>query len=427
MTMGRRVTMDRGRLGLMALAFGVGACSARSDIVCEPIRSPVTAQHRGGATMTETSTTHHHDAVSPATHDRFVDLIEHTADRRGVHHVNLAVIGGDGRHWSGAAGTADAEGTPLRPDTPFFIASVTKRFIITLVLQAHERAELHLDDPITEHLPPSVTDGLHVHGGRDHTAQITVRHLASHTSGLPDYFEKPREGTSLFQDLEAGNDRAWTFDDVVRMAKDDHRPHFAPQDLTASRQKARYSDTGFQLLIRTVETVTGRSYPQLLTERIIEPLGLDHTWLPGKTQPLTATPEPSGLFAKDRPLRLPQMIASCNDLMSTTGDLLRFQQALLAGELFHDPSTVELLTERSNVLRNAFPLRYGLGTMTFKVGRLSAPGSRPMTLVGHSGATGTWLFHCPELDLHLAGTIDQADGRALPFRLMVRVLRAWAR
>lgn len=377
--------------------------------------------------MTATVITHHHDAVSPETRDRLTGLLERTADRHRVHHVNLTVVSGDGRHWSGAAGAADAEGTPLRPDTPFFIASVTKRLIIALLLQAHERGELHLDDPITELLPASVTDGLHVHGGRDHTAQVTLRHLASHTSGLPDYFEKPREGSSLFEDLKAGNDRAWTFEDIVLMAKEDHRPHFPPQDLTAARQKARYSDTGFQLLIRTLETVTGRSYAELLTERIIEPLGLSHTWLPGRAEPLTATPAPSGLFAKQRPLHLPQMIASCNDLMSTTGDLLRLQQALLGGELFEDPATVELLTERSNVLRNAFPLRYGLGTMIFRVGRLNAPGTRPMTLVGHSGATGTWLFHCPEVDLHLAGTIDQADGRALPFRLMVRLLRAWTR
>jgi D-alanyl-D-alanine carboxypeptidase len=369
----------------------------------------------------------HHDAVLPPTNDRLTGLLEHTARRRRLHHVNLALLSGDGRHWSGAAGAADAAGTPLRPETPFFIASVTKRFIITLVLQAHERGELHLDDPITHHLPTSVTDGLHVHDGHDHTGQITLRHLASHTSGLPDYFEKPRHGASLFEDLKAGKDRGWNFEDMLRMAKQDHQPHFAPQDLTTARQKARYADTGFQLLIRTVETATGRSYAQLLTERIIEPLGLEHTWLPGQTEPSAASPRPSGLFAKDRPLELPRMIASCNDLMSTTGDLLRFQRELLAGAPFEDPTTVAILTERANTLRNAFPLRYGIGTMIFKVGRLSAPGPRPMSLIGHSGATGTWLFHCPELDLHLAGTIDQADGRALPFRLMVRMLRAWVR
>jgi D-alanyl-D-alanine carboxypeptidase len=119
------------------------------------------------------------------------------------------------------------------------------------------------------------------------------------------------------------------------------------------------------------------------------------------------------------------MLVSSNDLYSTTDDLLRFHQALLVGEPFRDPTTVDLLTERANLLRNAFPLRYGLGTMTFHVNRLNAPGRRPLTLVGHSGATGTWLFHCPELDLHLTGTVDQAKGQRTPFSVMTRMLRAW--
>ncbi|MFO7962061.1 MAG: hypothetical protein R6U94_14065 [Nitriliruptoraceae bacterium] len=97
--------------------------------------------------------------------------------------------------------------------------------------------------------------------------------------------------------------------------------------------------------------------------------------------------------------------------------------------MFERPDTVELFTERSNLLRNMIPNRYGLGTWIFSVNRLIAPGRRPATLVGHAGVTGTWLFHCPELDLHLAGSIDQATTRArsAPFRLMARILRAWHR
>lgn len=119
------------------------------------------------------------------------------------------------------------------------------------------------------------------------------------------------------------------------------------------------------------------------------------------------------------------MIESSNDLFSTTGDLLTFQRALLGGELFSDARSLELLTERRNRLRNIPILRYGLGTMFFKVGRLMAPGRRPVTLVGHSGATGTWLFHCPELDLHVVGTVDQTKGQAIPFRFMARLLGYW--
>lgn len=366
-----------------------------------------------------------HHNVDPGTASRLEALLDRIVARPGIHHANLAIAGGDGRRqWSGAAGPDDP-GRPLTSDTPFFIASITKRFIVTLVLQACERGELDLDAAIVDLLPASVTEGLHVLKGIDHTAEITVRHLASHTSGLPDYFDKPRQGTSLFRQLAAGDDRSWTFDDVVRQVREQHRPHFAPQDLLARRQKARYSDTGFQLLIRIVETVTGSTFADLLVERIFTPAGLRHTWLPDRTEPFEPSLQPTLIYRKDTPLHLPKMITSCNDLISTTSDLLTFQQHLLAGRLFDNPATADVLIERRNRLRNAPVLGYGLGTMYFNVGRLAAPGRQPVTLVGHSGATGTWLFFCPELDVHVAGTIDQAKGQSAPFRIMAKMLSAW--
>ena len=367
------------------------------------------------------------DRVPAALDGRLSALLERLVARPGIHHAQFSVVSGDGVcHWSGAAGAAGPDGTPLRSDTPFFIASVTKRFIATLVLQAHERGELDLDDPIAAHLPAAVTDRLHVVKGVDHTPSITVRHLLTHTSGLPDYWDKPRGGgASLYRQLADGHDRTWGLDEVVRMAREEHTPRFAPQDLTADRQRAHYSDTGFQLLIALVEEVGGRSFAALLGERILAPLGLDHTWLPGRSQPAGAVAAPSLLYARDEPRDLPQTLVASNDLFSTAGDLLRFQQALLAGELFERPGSVAVLTERANLLRNMVPIRYGAGTMIFRVGRLYGPGRRPVTLVGHSGVSGSWLFHCPELDVHLAGTIDQVKGARAPFRLMARLLRAW--
>ncbi|WP_049576551.1 serine hydrolase domain-containing protein [Nonomuraea sp. SBT364] len=371
------------------------------------------------------ATAHAHDNHVPADVDtRLTGLLESLVARRGIHHANLAVISGDGKQrWSAAAGGGDDH--PLDPGTPFFVASVTKRFIVTLVLQAHERGELDLAAPISRFLPEETIAGLHVLKGVDRTPAITVRHLASHTSGLPDHFEKRRGGPSLYEHLAEGRDTAWTFEDTMRTTRERQRPHFEPQDLDAPRQQARYSDTGFQLLIRILETVTGRSFAELLTERILGPLGLEHTWLPGHRPPDPATAAPSPLHARQRRVELTSLIESSNDLFSTTGDLLTFQRALLGGELFGDARTARLLTERRNRLRNIPVLRYGLGTMFFKVGRLVSPGRRPVTLVGHSGATGTWLFHCPELDLHLAGTVDQTKGQAIPFRLMARCLDAW--
>ncbi|MER6666717.1 serine hydrolase domain-containing protein [Amycolatopsis japonica] len=356
------------------------------------------------------------NTVSPDVDTRLTRLMENLVTRRRLHHAIAAIETGDRKlRWSAACSTAESP----HSRSPFFVASITKRFIITLVLQAHERGELELSAPITGYLPKESIAGLHVLRGVDRTSTITVHHLASHTSGLPDYFEKRRSGPSLNEHLRAGRDQAWSFDDALRIVREQQRPHFAPQDLAAAKQKARYSDTGFQLLIRIVEAVTGKSFADLLTERITTPLGLGHTRLPG---PDTATPLP--LHTGERRVKLPSLIESSSDLISTTDDLLTFQRALLAGEVFENTRTVDLLTKRRNRLRNIPILRYGLGTMYFNVGRLMSPDRRPLTLVGHSGVTGTWLFHCPELDLHLAGTVDHTRGQAIPFSLIARMLRA---
>lgn len=83
-----------------------------------------------------------------------------------------------------------------------------------------------------------------------------------------------------------------------------------------------------------------------------------------------------------------------------------------------------MMKERRN---RVIPLiHYGLGMMHFKIGRFNAPGRKPVTNVGHSGATGSWLFHCPELDVRTTGTVDEMKARALPFRFIPKVLKAVA-
>ncbi|HVM14438.1 MAG TPA: serine hydrolase domain-containing protein [Egibacteraceae bacterium] len=351
-------------------------------------------------------------------------LVERTVRRRRIAHAVLGVAHGDDPDVSIVAAGEASPGTPMRPDTPFFVASITKRFIATLVLQAQERGELALDDPLVTHLPGALTDRLHVLRGVDHTPAITVHHLLTHTSGLPDYFDKPKRGPSLFQQVRAGQDLSWDLADVVRMVREDHQPHFPPQDLSARRQRARYSDTGFQLLIAILEAATGQAFADLLHDRIFDPVGMGHTWLPGRSKALPDAGEPAMIYRGRQPLELPQVIESSNDLVSTAGDLLRFQQALTRGDLFEHPATVQRLTERANLLRNMPPNRYGAGTWVFPVNRLIAPGRRPLTLVGHAGATGTWLYTCPELGIHLVGSVDQAKGERMPFSIMVQMLRA---
>jgi D-alanyl-D-alanine carboxypeptidase len=353
-------------------------------------------------------------------------VLDRLTARSGITHAVAGVAATDGSfRWQGASGTARPDGTPMRPGTPYFVASVTKLFIAAAVLQLAERGQLDLDASITRYLPPEVTTGLHRIDGVDRTPEITVRHLLSHTSGLPDFLEDRAVGgeRSWYRQLIAGEDRSWTFEDVVRRTRDEQSPRFAPQDLSAPRQRARYSDTGFQLLIATIEAVTGQGVPSVFEQRFFRPLGLRQTYLPGRSQPLDPAPLPATLYDRRRPLDVPRSLASCLDLVSTVEDTERFLRALVRGELFEHAATYELMHERWN--RIGYPLRYGLATMRFPVARPLGPGRRPVTLVGHSGATGSWLFHCPELDVILTGTVDQVRGRTIPFRFMARLLRAY--
>jgi CubicO group peptidase (beta-lactamase class C family) len=169
----------------------------------------------------------------------------------------------------------------MRPDTPFHYASVTKLYTATVVMQLWEQGRLDLDAGISAYLPPEQIIGLHRLGGVDHSAAITVRHLMSHTSGLPDYFlGAPSAGTSFADRIEEG-DFAYTLDDVLDRVRVLH-PYFPPQDPAAPRQRARYSDTNFQLLGAIVAAVTGHTLQRTVEAQILEPLGLDDTWFAGR-------------------------------------------------------------------------------------------------------------------------------------------------
>lgn len=357
--------------------------------------------------------------------ERLQRLVDGLVSKPKFGHAVVGVEMGDGSfRWAGAAGIANRAGAPMTPETPFFIASVTKLFIATLVLQLHEERKIDLGAPIATYLGEEAVAGLHRIGDVDHTSDVTVFHLLSHTSGLNDYLEgKLDGGKSLYRQIGDGADPSFGFDDVLAITRDRLRHPFPPQDPAADRRKGRYSDTGFQLLIGIVEAVTGGSFAQALVERIIGPLDLRQTWLPGKSEPLDPVPVATDVWSKGEPLVIPRAMASFNDLYSSVEDTLRFLGALIGGELFSESATYQMMKERRN--RVIWPvIHYGLGMMHFKVGRLYAPGRRPLTLLGHTGASGSWLFYCPELDLLTTGTVDEMKARAFPFRFIPRLLRA---
>ena len=134
-----------------------------------------------------------------------------------------------------AHGMANVElGVANTVRTRMRLASVTKSFTALAVLRLAEQGRLGLDDPLTKYLP-DFREG----------DRITLRHLLSHTAGIPDFvaFEEAKGGP-----LE-----------------------FAPGE------RLNYSNTGYVALGRVLSVVTGRSYEEHLREAILEPLGMDDT------------------------------------------------------------------------------------------------------------------------------------------------------
>lgn len=366
---------------------------------------------------------------------QFRRLLDRLRTRRRVRHAVVGVAATDGSwRWVAAAGRAAPGGAPMRSATPWFLASVTKLYIAAVVLRLHEQGLVSLDEPVAAYLPQHLATGLHVLDGVDFTDQLTLVHLLGHLSGLPDWLdERPKAGRSWFEELDEAGDRDWSHEDAVRHARDRLAPHFRPSDPAAARPRIRYSDTNYQLLMVVAEHVTGEPMASLYDKLLFQRLELTGTWLPGDSPPARAE-RPAAVWVGDRPLERPRAMASFGDLYATTDDVLTFVRAWAGGALFDDPATQALVPRRFHTFglptsvaalaAPSWPIEYGMGVMRFAPPRILSGGRRIPPLLGHTGATGSWAWHVPELGLVTAGTVDQTSAVAVPFTLVPRTLAA---
>jgi D-alanyl-D-alanine carboxypeptidase len=365
---------------------------------------------------------------------RMERLVEALPARRGIEHGIVAVESGDRSfRWAGAAGRATPGGEPATIATPFFIASIDKLLTATVVMQLVERGLGDLDASIATYLPGEWIAGLHRLDGVDRTKAITIRNLLGHTSGLADFIEdRPRGGRSLVELLVEEGDRSWEIPEALAWARD-IGPHFPPQPVGTGRPRIRYCDTNYLLLIAIAQAVTGRRLHELYDEQVWRPLGLRHTYLHGFSEPAEPTPAPASLWFGATIPEMPNAFRSLFSVYSTVDDLIGFLRGFVAGRLFQDRATVQHMQavwhrfgfprDRATLRSPSWPIEYGLGIMRFRLPRPFTPFKPVPAVVGHSGSTGSWLFHCLDLDLYLAGTVDQGTAGAVPYRFVPRLLR----
>jgi D-alanyl-D-alanine carboxypeptidase len=368
--------------------------------------------------------------VSASLAQELTGLLKSLSESPGVHHAVMAIESLDAStRWSGATGIADTAGTPMSAETPYWIASVTKLFIASATFRLIEQERVTLGDPISSILPESLVAGIHRLQGADYTDMITVQHLLGHSSGLPDFLEESPRGELSLLDRIAIEDQAWTIEDAMSIVREDLTPHFPPQRLDAGSQRIRYSDTNYQLLMAIIEQVTGKTMPEVFGEFIYQPLGLMKTAHPEQLEPGVTHAVP---WAGDVPLNAPLAMPCFRDLSSTLDDQILFMRGLLTGQVFERSTTVYQMMGNWNNFpfslnpapkSPGWPIQYGLGAMRFRIPRLFAPFRPFPPIMGHTGVTGSWLFYCPDLNLILAGTVDQLEAAATPFRFLPRLLQ----
>ncbi|WP_425037858.1 serine hydrolase domain-containing protein [Primorskyibacter sp. S187A] len=327
-------------------------------------------------------------------------LMDAQSARTHTNGVLLRVWSGDGQvDFKGSAGAA-------RPQSRFAIASITKMFTATLIMQLVDAQRIALGERVQNILPALDLSGLHIVNGVDHGPALTLRHLLHHTSGLADYYE-----SDLARDLKRGKDRSYDMRDVLQMTK------ALPPQAAPDSGRSHYSDTNYQLLGAVIETITGQTYDQALQSRICDPLGLKQT---GVLQgPDAGLP----IYHKDRRLDVPHILTSMTadgGIISTLDEMLIFLRAFMQGQLFTPHSAAQM--RQWNQL--FFPLHYGYGLMRIKLPRWMTLLRATPELIGHSGASGTFAFYAPEQDSYVIGTFNQTDAPQRPIGFMHRVLRA---
>lgn len=332
---------------------------------------------------------------------RLQSMVEQWRARADLAAVTVAV---DGRiRLLSASGTAErgGGGGAVTPESPFRIASVTKMFVATVVLQLVQEGRLSLSDPLSRYVE------------YPHADQVTIRHLLTHTSGIPDYGLTAHLGERLLEDRQ----RRWSTNEVLALVRD-ARPDFAPG--TAYR----YSNTGYVLLGEVIRAVTGSTWAAEVRRRILGPLRLDRTYVAG-VEPVPGEVLP-GYFDVDNDgdvenvetggpwPSLETTEGPAGAMVSTAADLARFGHALFRGQLLAPATLREMVAEGAHHPRNS---NYGLGL------EIARPDYRT-TMWGHGGSLPGFrsgLWYVPGEDLVVVVLAN--DSRANPLDLVELVMR----
>ncbi len=278
---------------------------------------------------------------------------------------------------------------PNQPNTKHRLGSITKQFTAVLILQLAEQGKLKLDEKVTTYLPdyPKETGD-----------QITIHHLLTHTSGIPNYTSFP----NFFRDKTRD---PYTPEEFVHV--------FADSTLDFSPgEKFAYSNSGYFLLGVIIEKVSGKSYEELLHENIFTPLkmsgtGYDHHSTIMKNR--AAGYDKNGNEYTNTAYLDMSIPYAAGSLYSTVEDLYTWDQALYTNQLLSQKYMDLMFTPHIS----AFGGNYGYGWGIFKMPMEGVDDG--LTMIGHGGGINGFNTNIARLteDKHLIVLFNNTGGANL--------------
>jgi CubicO group peptidase (beta-lactamase class C family) len=324
--------------------------------------------------------------------DRIVDS---AVEERGFSGVVLLRQGGE-TLLARACGLAQRpDSIPIRVDTRFPIASGAKSFTAVAVIRLIESGQLRLDTRLDEVLDLPLPG---------FAPQVTIEHLLTHTSGIPDYADESRpdfDYEAIWRDLPAYGIRRLR-DLLPLLLRGEMK--FSPGD------RFEYCNSGYVFLGLVIESVTGRDYFTHMRQEVLEPAGLGESGyfesdrLPANTA-IGYIPLINGEGYRTNVFSVPARSGGDGGLYASAPDLARFIDALRGGRLAGAAWTTELLRPHV-VVDQARDVGYGFGLW---FGRTRQGRERVAMVGADPGSACSGSFY-PDLELQLFILTNLDDG-----------------
>jgi len=263
-------------LAIVVVLMAGAACSSSGDGASEGTASAVPAP--GTTTGTTPGTV---VSADPAKAAEILKLLETQKEPMGLQAI-IVKVSVDGKEVVRTAIGESINGVPATPEMSFRNGAVAISYVATLLLQLVDEGKVSLDDKVSKYVP-DVT----------HADEVTVGQLARMTSGYHEYVTDPEQDRISVLDPF----KMWTVDELLTYGSD--RPlSFEPGTNWG------YSHTNYVVLGLVIEAITGKPMAEVMKEKVLDPLGLDHT----VASQTGAIPEPA-LHAFTSERRVPLGIA----------------------------------------------------------------------------------------------------------------------